>query len=554
MKPAWRQLREGCFRRPLLPAAAAVVTGSYCGLLAPAQGSVAAAAGVAWLLALLAWRRRRSVRRLALGAALLLTAWMLATRAAVQRAESTAALLAAQPARVEVEGRIGVPLRVRPASRGERVHRFELRDAHLWSADEAAVSLARLPLLVDWYAPAGTAPPETGERWVFRARVATPGTPGARRRLLLVSRRDNSRRLAAPAVCSLAAAAERWRRATAGRLGQGLAHRPRERALIHAMLLGYRGDMPNDLYRIFRDSGTLHIFAISGSHVVVIAGILLAAMTFAGVPRRAWVLLLAPLLGFYAVATGNQPSALRAVLMAVLYLAAPLCSRAPDSFSALAGAALVLLAIDPYQAVDAGLVLSFTVVAGLVLLAPPFSRRLRRWLRLDLWLEDERARERFELPTPRSRLRRLLLLLAGQIADLAALSLAAWLTSVPLSAYYFQRFTPAALPANLLVVPLSFLVVLSGTLSLAAGLVVAALGTLLNQVTLALTVAMTAVAGAAAALPGGNFIVPPPPPWLLAAAYALLAFWGWRLDTADRATPAVDASWMAQAPRGRLGP
>ena len=83
--------------------------------------------------------------------------------------------------------------------------------------------------------------------------------------------------------------------------------------LNQAMMLGCRNEIPRDMRRVFSNSGTIHVFAISGLNIALVAALLIALVSALGVPRPHWVLVVAPLLVFYTFASGAQPSAVRAI-------------------------------------------------------------------------------------------------------------------------------------------------------------------------------------------------------------------------------------------------
>lgn len=252
---------------------------------------------------------------------------------------------------------------------------------------------------------------------------------------------------------------KRWafagRRAASERLGIGLAHDPEVAGILRALLLGYRHELPDEAHRLFALTGTLHVFAISGLHVGIIAGLLVMLIRATGVSRPRLIWWLAPLLIFYAVATGLRPSALRACAMALAFGAAFGFQRRPDVPSALALAAFVILWADPSQLTAPGFIFSFVIVAGLVRLYPVFAR----WLRVEAGEENLSLGE---VPSGSLRWRQWGL-------GLMAASAAAWLASAPLTAQYFNLFSPIGLIGNLLVIPAAFVVVLTGFLSLTLG-------------------------------------------------------------------------------------
>jgi len=118
-------------------------------------------------------------------------------------------------------------------------------------------------------------------------------------------------------------------------------------AILNSLLLGYRSQMPFELYRAFAATGTLHVFAISGEHVVVLGSVIVFIISVAGLQRTYWVLFLGPLIVLYTVMTGLQPSAIRACVMGIAFWLAPLFGRKPDIFASLALSAVLILAFVP---------------------------------------------------------------------------------------------------------------------------------------------------------------------------------------------------------------
>ena len=330
-------------RRPAATGAAAFVIGTLGGLhwgdLAHGAGFAAAAC-----LLLACWPRRPAPRFWLRLAGALMLGWALAARPGDRMRASLARLQTAADAeaRITLEGDVVGAIRTRAASHGEISRRFTLN--RLERLDGARREpLPRQAVSVIWYGPAAPSPakpvPRVGERWRMTGRLlhARRAVDPAGRaagfapiRFMLISRTRASARDTRQ-LAGWRGWLEHRRRAAAGRLAAGLASHPDEVKIIQAMMLGYRSEMPRTLTRAFRHSGTIHIFAISGLHVVVIAALLTFAVARLGVPRHLWIVPLAPILALYIVATGAQPSALRAGLMAILYLLAPLLGRRRSS-------------------------------------------------------------------------------------------------------------------------------------------------------------------------------------------------------------------------------
>jgi len=276
---------------------------------------------------------------------------------------------------------------------------------------------------------------------------------------------------------------------------------PEHTGLLQALLLGYRNGLPAELYQTFSRTGTLHIFAISGLHVGVMAAILIAVLKLFGISKPHWGLFLIPLLFLYVVSTGMKPSAFRAFTMASVYFAAPLVHRRPDSVSAISLSAIILLLINPLQLGDPGFLLSFTVVSGIVMVHLYVARRLSGFTRTG-W-----AVPLAQLSGPRP-----VMAASRTVALLALTSAAAWIFSVPLTALFFHTISPAALLANLAVIPLTFMIVLTGCLSLLFAPVLFSATVIFNHANRVFISLLIAVIRGVESLPGAacRFVRSPP--------------------------------------------
>jgi competence protein ComEC len=247
-----------------------------------------------------------------------------------------------------------------------------------------------------------------------------------------------------------------WARAT---LARGLPEEDEPLRLIWAMTLGWKPALTNEVYEPFMRSGTMHIFAISGLHIALIAGILASLLRMLQVPRIwcGWVVI--PVIWFYTAATGWQPSAIRSTVMMSIIIGGWALKRPSDLVNSLAAAAFIILLWDPQQVFGASFQLSFFVVLSIALLVPPLEAARDRLLKADPLLPTDL------LP----RWRRWLQTLLRWVTTSMAVSLAAWLGSLPLTAYYFHLLSPVTLLANLCIVPLSSLALAANLGSLVCG-------------------------------------------------------------------------------------
>jgi competence protein ComEC len=483
-------------RRPLLGLLGGVVAGILTGLLAGPDPRWPLAAAWLCVLAMTLLHRRPRPALTLLWAAVFFTAW---THAAVQTQRPSPRELGHRMQRprerLALRGRVADDP-VRETGPAGEPARWRLT-LHVQQVDRTGVfEPAHGTVDVHW-PQTGPDEPAYGDRWEFSGvvqrferddpqwaylppyRLRANG-PGA---IKLASGRGlDPRRLA-----------YRLRHAAAGRLELGLESQPEQAAVLKALLLGYRHELPDAHHELFARTGTLHIFAISGLHVGIVAGLILVVVQACGVPRPRWILWVGPLLILYTIATGMRPSALRACTMALAFGSAYLFDRRPDAPSAWALAALLILAAAPAQLAAPGFIFSFVIVAGLLRLYPVFARPVRQWTAPDLYLPSgPRSGESL----PRGLLRAAL--------GLAVVSLAAWLVSAPLTAYYFNRFTPVGLIANLFVIPAAFLLVLSGLLTLTVGAFSDTLAEVFNHGAGAVLSGLLRLIEILDALPGGH--------------------------------------------------
>lgn len=352
--------------------------------------------------------------------------------------------------------------------------------------------------------------PAYNERWEFR-NVRLTGNRAGSGALRATALLHHAKRLKHDPTGILGSRLFRVRREAADILAYGVEDKPVSVSVVRALLLGYRSGLGYTLRDQFAKTGTLHVFAVSGLHVVMITGLVVQLLRLVGWSRVYWFWGILPLALSYAWMTGMTPSAVRATVMALVFFAAPLVGRRADGACALAAALIGITAVDPDQLTAPGLVLSFTVVAGLMMLVPVFSAFWRPWLQLDPWVPKAQ-------PDPHPRLRSM----ARSILQLVTVSVSAWLASAPLTAWYFGWLSPVAMLSNLVVVPLVGLIMLAGSLSLVSGLFFLPLAGVFNLINRLLTSVLLRSVQGFHAIPGGGLEVEEFPGWAVLAWYAVL--------------------------------
>ncbi|MGQ0614832.1 MAG: ComEC/Rec2 family competence protein [Planctomycetaceae bacterium] len=270
-----------------------------------------------------------------------------------------------------------------------------------------------------------------------------------------------------------------------------------------ALLLGLRGGIPDADRRLFERTGTLHLLAISGMHVVLLAACAAWLLRRAGLGPRTTALATFCLASVYLPLAGGDPPIRRAVLGLAFHTLSLLRGRPADAATALGGAAAVIALLDPADVLTAGFRLSFLATAGISLLAGVLEER---WGRRHRFLARFPAVQQ-DRPV-RLRLNRYLL-------KAVPVSLAATLFTLPSVAFDFGRVSPLSVATNLIAVPLA-------SLALPLLPLLAAGAELLAAPTVLLLSLLRTVLTGADRLPFVNLAVAPP---------SLLVFLLWSLGS-----------------------
>lgn len=249
------------------------------------------------------------------------------------------------------------------------------------------------------------------------------------------------------------------------RVGIGVDASPEMVLLNQAILLGERRRLPPQLKRVFVDSGAIHVFAISGLHVMVVAKILMVFVAFCFVSYRWQGIVSLPFLWGYIVLIGSPPSAVRAGLMASFYFCAPVVWRRPNGLIAWSLAFLTIHLIAPQQLGEVRSIFSFVVMLVLI-------------------LADRAARQ-----------------VKCTMAKFLFLNFCAWAAGVPIAAAAFGRLSVAGLVSNLVLVATAVHTVVWGFLGLLTSYFCVPLALHLNSLSILVTKAMVGVATATASMP-----------------------------------------------------
>jgi competence protein ComEC len=288
-----------------------------------------------------------------------------------------------------------------------------------------------------------------------------------------------------------------WMRAV---LSHDLETSPDVTGSISGMVLGLRHQTPEDIEEPFQQTGTLHLFAVAGLHVGIVARLLWILATVVRLPRKWATALIIPALLFYAAVTGLHTSSVRAAVMSAVLLAGFFVERKVFALNSLAAAATLILCWNTNELFSVGFQLSFSVVAAIVVLAEPTYRFLRRRFEPDSFLPRSLFGSR----------RRIIGHSASWLARASSVSFAAWIGSLPLMLWYYYLVAPISLLANLVVVPIAFFVLAGGLMSMVAAPLSTWLSVVFNNTNWFLTKIILGTVHLFAQIPGGHFYVEHP--------------------------------------------
>lgn len=214
-----------------------------------------------------------------------------------------------------------------------------------------------------------------------------------------------------------------------------------EQGIAIALVLGVTDGLEDEILHAYSATGAMHVLAVSGLHVGIIYAILLFLLKPVAKRRGGpWTIALISLtvLWGYAFVTGLSPSVLRAVSMfSFMALARPF-HWSSNIYNTLSLSAFCLLLYEPYLIMSVGFQLSYLAVIGIVYLQQP----LYQLWEAPHWLLDK-------------------------IWQITTVSIAAQLATVSLGLLYFHQFPVYFIFSNLLVIPLSFVVLVLGLVVLA---------------------------------------------------------------------------------------
>lgn len=239
--------------------------------------------------------------------------------------------------------------------------------------------------------------------------------------------------------------------------------------LLVGMLLGEKSFIPPYLKEVFSEAGIMHILAVSGLHVGIIAMALLAFLSILRLPKKLKLFTLILILIMYASITGYRPSVLRATIMFILLIGGKLINRNRNLNISLFFAAFLILLLNPLILYDAGFLLSFIVTFFIINLSPILQEL---YSKIVVWIRNP-----------------------------LAVSTAAWVGIFPLSAYFFSKVSIISIVSNIFIIPLTGIAVILGFITFFIGLISISLAGVIANINYLLLNLITLIAKSFSLLP-----------------------------------------------------
>lgn len=275
-----------------------------------------------------------------------------------------------------------------------------------------------------------------------------------------------------------------------------------EASLMAGILLGIESGIADEVRQAFNDTGTTHIIAISGFNLTVLAGLVISLFgRWLGMRRGAVAAVFAILL--YTLLVGADAAVVRAAIMGGLALLARYLGRQAHALASLSSAAVAMSLLSPQVLWDVGFQLSFAATLGLVLYADPIKHGFVRLA--SRWVQPERAEQ-----------------WAGPVGEYLLFTLAAQLTTLPLTALHFRRLSLVSLIANPIILPAQPPLMILGGLAVLAGLLSRPIGQLLAFVAWPFPAFTVRAVSLFASFPGAAIDLNPVALPTVVALYALL--------------------------------
>ena len=216
---------------------------------------------------------------------------------------------------------------------------------------------------------------------------------------------------------------------------------PNELAVGNALILGYKDDLDEEIRSAYAHTGALHVLAVSGLHVGLVAFFINVLLSLVKSKTSAWrmskAIILIGTIWAFALVTGGSPSVLRAATMFMFLIIGLSVNRTTNIYNSLAISAVFLLVWNPYLLFNVSFQLSYSAILGIVFFTPIISS--------SLFFKNSLLRRAWQL---------------------MSVTFGAQIGTLPISIYYFHSFPFLAWMSGVVVIPAATIILGSGLLLL----------------------------------------------------------------------------------------
>ncbi len=216
-----------------------------------------------------------------------------------------------------------------------------------------------------------------------------------------------------------------------------------EASVLGSITIGQQSWLEPETKTIFRDAGVMHVLVVSGSNVGLIASIFFLIFRYIFyINRRISGLITIPIIILYALTTGGNPPVIRATIMAIVFILSFVFKREVSLYQSLLLSCFSMLIFSPQSLFNAGFQLSVVATLGIIVVSTNIMKII----------------------STKSKI-------LNFFINLLIISLAAQLAVLPLMAKYFHKISLVAILSNVVVIPLSGVILVTGLLLLCASFI-----------------------------------------------------------------------------------
>lgn len=262
-------------------------------------------------------------------------------------------------------------------------------------------------------------------------------------------------------------------------------------AILSGLVLGIKGEIPRDTLEGFKDTGIMHLLAVSGLHVGIIYKMLQELFYYLGLPRKLSLLFQGFIIIFYCCMSGLTPSVVRATIMIIIMILSNLTGRQYDSINSLCIAALIILVNNPLSLFSISFQLSFCAALGIILFYDFFRNPLS--------------------------------ILPRFLSDSIAAGISAQILVLPFSAYYFNKISILGLISTPIVAPAASVALVLGFVASILSFCFLPLGKVLVEISGLIIMVIEKIVVFLSKCPFAYIIIPQVNPFLLFIYFVFLA-------------------------------